>query len=105
MAIAAREVFRFGTFTADGTARALSHAAGVSDDDLAVADEVHLSVETASIRFRMDGTDPTAEVGELVEAGGQLTVAGRENVQKLRIIAAGGSPVVSFHLLSDERVI
>jgi hypothetical protein len=105
MAVAAREVFRFGTFTADGTARALSHAAGVSDADLTKADEVHLSVETAGVRFRMDGTDPTAEVGELVDTGGQLTIVGRENVQKLRVIAADGSPVVSFHLLSDDRVI
>jgi hypothetical protein len=102
--INALEAFRFGTFTADGTARAISHAAGVSDDDLAIADEVRLSVETANIRFRLDGVDPTASVGELVAAGGQLSVAGRENAQKLRIIAAGGSPVVSFHLLSDERV-
>ena len=105
MAVSAREVFRFVTFTADGTARALSYAGDVSDDDVAKADEVHLSVETANVRFRMDGTDPTTSVGELVEAGGQLSIVGRENVGKLRIIAVSGSPVVSFHLLSDERVI
>ena len=52
MPVAAREVFRFGTFTADGTARALSYAGTVSDDDLAVADEVHLSVETVRSHLR-----------------------------------------------------
>ena len=60
----------------------------------------HGDVRTAAL----DGLRPTTSAGALVMAGSSFTVVGRENVAKLRIIAASGSPVVSFHLLSQDRV-
>ncbi len=103
--INAPEAFRFGTITLDAsTAQFFSAASGVSAADLEKADEVYLSVETAGIRFRMDGTAPTAAIGEPLAAGARLIIIGRDNAMKLQVIGQSGSPAVSFHLLSYGRV-
>lgn len=58
-----------------------------------------ISLETNPIRFRSDGTDPTAAVGHPAVAGQTIEVCGAPNVRKFRMIrsgAADGSATVSY---------
>jgi hypothetical protein len=48
-------------------------------------------VETAQIRYRTDGTDPTATVGVLADVGDIITVYGSADVQAFRAIRTGGT--------------
>jgi len=43
-----------------------------------------LTLETAAIRFRVDGTDPTASEGHLMSAGDQLTLSSINQLRKFR---------------------
>lgn len=51
-----------------------------------------ISVETAGVRYRDDGTAPTATVGMPIAAGQQLTYSG--NLTAVRFIAQSGTPVM-----------
>jgi hypothetical protein len=57
-----------------------------------------LSIETNSIRIRMDGTDPTAGVGHLLTAGDYFWVTGEDALRKLRMIRASADASVSVTL-------
>lgn len=49
------------------------------------------TVETNSIRFRMDGTAPTATVGHLMAAGDSFLVTGDVNIPNMKLIRQGGA--------------
>ena len=48
------------------------------------------SVETAAVRYRLDGTDPTATVGEVLEPGDELAVWGTMDIRSIRFIRRDG---------------
>jgi hypothetical protein len=48
-------------------------------------------LETAQIRFRVDGTDPTSAEGVLMEIGEFITIRGLTNLLAFRAIRTGGS--------------
>ncbi len=45
-----------------------------------------LSLETAAIRFRMDGTDPTSSEGHLLASGDELTISSINALRAFRAI-------------------
>lgn len=49
------------------------------------------STETAPIRFRYDGVDPTASEGILVQPGSFLTITGFPNIKAFRAIRTGAT--------------
>jgi hypothetical protein len=49
------------------------------------------SIETASIRIRMDGTAPTASTGLLLTAGTVVTVLGETNIKRFKAIRSGST--------------
>lgn len=49
------------------------------------------TVETNPVRFRFDGTAPTATVGHLMAAGDSFLVTGDANVSNMRLIRQGGA--------------
>lgn len=51
-------------------------------------------VETANIRYWLDGTDPSTTEGIVVTAGTTFVIAGRYNIKKFKAIAVSGSPKV-----------
>jgi hypothetical protein len=53
-----------------------------------------LTVETADIRVRFDGTAPTTAIGHLVAAGSSLTISGRANLTQLKMIATSTTATV-----------
>ena len=48
------------------------------------------SVETGAIRFRMDGTDPTATQGEVAEPGDILAFESPDEIQRVRFVRRDG---------------
>ena len=56
--------------------------------------EVFISVETNAIRYRIDGTDPTASEGHPLAAGDKLTVTGHNNIRRLKMIRQSADAAV-----------
>jgi len=54
--------------------------------DAPMARSVIITVETAQIRFRMDGTNPTATEGHIAEIGDAITISGIVNIKNFRAI-------------------
>lgn len=48
-----------------------------------------VTVETASVRFRVDGGDPSSAVGHLIDTGGKLLFSG--DLSKVKFIRAAAS--------------
>lgn len=50
-----------------------------------------LLLETAQIRYRVDGTNPTATVGTPMEIGERVTIWGTADLKNFRAIRTGGT--------------
>ena len=48
-------------------------------------------VEGAQIRYRTDGTNPTATVGVIADPGDVITVWGKQDIVSIRFIRTGGT--------------
>jgi len=48
-------------------------------------------LETAQVRYRFDGVDPTASEGMLFEVGDVLTIANNADARAIRFIRTGGT--------------
>lgn len=59
--------------------------------DMKRMDEALITVEANPIRFRLDGTAPTATEGHLLQPGDAITITGYSNLSRLRFIRQGGS--------------
>lgn len=80
-----RAPFAFETITVSSTALGFTTATAFPTG-LPPADAAFVSVETDSIRYRVDGLNPTDTVGHLVASGGSFWVYGTLNCRKLRMI-------------------
>lgn len=49
-----------------------------------------ITVESAAIRFRLDGTAPTAAIGHVVEAGGEIILATSGEIADFQAIRRDG---------------
>jgi len=52
-------------------------------------------VAGAQIRYRTDGTDPTASVGMIADAGDVIHIASSRDLQAIRFIRTGSSATVN----------
>jgi hypothetical protein len=50
-----------------------------------------LTLETAQVRYRWDGTAPTAAVGQLLAVGGSIMIESHEDASRIQFIRQGGS--------------
>ena len=50
-----------------------------------------VTVETAQVRFRTDGTDPTAAIGHVLDAGDTLELDSSDELQKIKFIRTGST--------------
>ena len=75
-------------------------AEGFSPQRAGRANRAWLTVEGGSLRYRLDGDDPTPAVGHLLAAGHTLELEHRDQVQRIRLIAVAASATVraSFFL-------
>src|SRR5438094_631032 len=71
---------------------------GLTAATLANAKMATVNVEAAQIRYRVDGTAPTATVGAILEAGDELIVWGTMDINAIRFIRTGGvSATLNVH--------
>jgi hypothetical protein len=72
--------------------------AGVGNRGTQFPEEALVTVETQSVRWRVDGTAPTAAVGHLAAAGSSITVSGYNNIKNFKVIetTASGKITVSY---------
>lgn len=54
-------------------------------------DEAFFTVETNPCRFRIDGTNPTAAIGHLLNVGDTLVISGYSNLANLKFIRSGAA--------------
>ena len=82
--------FAFETITVAGTA--IGFTAGTYQPTGEVgAKRAIVTCETAQVRFRYDGTDPSATVGHLLDIGNKLEIEGYTNISLFRAIRTGGT--------------
>lgn len=79
------DAYDFETITVGATAGRASATKTCPTGELC-ARALHCTVETDAIRYRFDGTDPTATVGHKVAADQYFWVVGINNVRRLRMI-------------------
>lgn len=80
----------FETITVSTTSVGLT-ASKVYPSDGIAAKEAVVSVENASIRYRADGTDPTAAVGHPVASGQEIVLTGTANLAAFKAIRSGAA--------------
>ena len=76
-------------------------AVGLTAATYLEATRAEISVTTAAIRMWVDGTDPTATVGEPVQIGDRIILDSAAKIAGIRFIRIGGTsaelPVHYFH--------
>jgi hypothetical protein len=89
------KVFKKGSLVVTDTALGFGDAAGVTEEDLAFANEVTVTLDGGDIRFWRTGEDPETGEGLLWrEAWGPATFYGAENIQNMRLIRDGEANTV-----------
>lgn len=81
-------VGRFESVTVSTTA--IGVTATVMDDGF-IPYSALISVEDAAVRYRTDGTDPTAAVGHILEPGDVVTLTQRDELVRFRAIRRDGA--------------
>jgi len=76
--------FAYESVTVAAAAKALTTA--TADDAI----RAELSVEIGQIRVRVDGTDPTASEGHLVDIGDTIVLTGTKQITQFRGYRTGG---------------
>lgn len=69
------------------------HSTALAESSL---NEIMLSVETNSIRFRVDSVAPTSSEGHLVSVGDFVTITGINDCRNFKFISTTGSAVVKL---------
>ncbi len=80
--------YDFETITVAATAIGLT-ASKLSSDPK--PKQVILTLETASIRYRIDGSNPTSSVGHLMNARASLVLEGFSQLNNFKAIRTGGT--------------
>ena len=53
--------------------------------------KVFITNETAEIRFRLDGSDPSSTVGHLMAVGDSIIIDGADKIYRFKAIRTGGT--------------
>tara|TARA_Y100001951_G_C11039513_1_gene129437 strand:+ start:162 stop:464 length:303 start_codon:yes stop_codon:yes gene_type:complete len=56
-----------------------------------MATEAYIQCDTAAVRFRYDGSNPTTSAGTLIAADGSITLKGEDVLDSVRFISAGSA--------------
>ncbi|KKN32292.1 hypothetical protein LCGC14_0815340 [marine sediment metagenome] len=86
------DTFAFEALAVVGSATAFTAGTydpvGVESNTPAISATVQCQV--AQVRYRVDGTDPTASVGTLMDVGDEIVVWGSRDIKSFRAIRTGG---------------
>lgn len=84
------DTFGFEQVSVAGTAVGLTAATYAPASPGGPAKVAYIQCETAAVRWRADGTDPTATVGVSMEAGDEIVVWGQYDIQSIKFIWRDG---------------
>ena len=96
------ETFAFEVITVGSTVKRLTVATFTTttdDNDTQKAKRAIITIENAQLRYRMDGENPTASVGHILNPFDTLTIIGNQNMLNFRAIRKGSTSskiVVSY---------
>lgn len=76
----------FESITVDATAGGVA----LTTATIAKQNDALITVETAQVRFTLDGTAPTASAGHILEVGDVLELDSSEALELARFIRTGG---------------
>lgn len=77
------------TGTAGGFTAATYDPVGATSNPPAISAQVQCQV--AQVRYRVDGTDPTAAIGILLEVGDEIVIWGTQDIKAFSAIRTGGT--------------
>lgn len=100
MAISTTTASAFNNATVSNTALELTDV-GFTAAEVKAADRMRVTVETNAIRYRYDGTAPTASVGHLLATGSVLILDGHNNIANFQVIADSSDGAVMVTLESN----
>ena len=66
-------------------------AVGFTAATLARATAAFVTLETAQVRFRYDGTNPTSSEGHLMDIGDSIRIKGPNNIKNFKAIRTGST--------------
>lgn len=89
------KVYEFETLTAGAAALPFT-AAKLTATNKEAAIRAWVSVVGGDIRYRCDGTAPTASIGHYVADGGTAEIEGKTNLTRFQMIAASGTAAVTI---------
>lgn len=87
----AQTAISFQQVTVTGTATVIPVAMYTVAGGHGKASSCRGRLETAAIRFRIDGTAPTSSVGELLDVGDRIEITGYTNLQNFKAIRTTGT--------------
>ena len=79
---------KYESLTIGASAKAITAATLLSTENAQLR-ECTGRLETAQVRYRFDGTDPTSSEGHLLEIGDEITIRGYTNLKQFRAIRTG----------------
>jgi hypothetical protein len=91
--------YDFESVTVADTAKALTASkyqdgANIDSNSKRGATRVVITVETAQLRYRYDGTDPTSAEGHILNINDVLVLVGPDAISRFRGIRTGGTSAV-----------
>lgn len=98
-AIQTTKVLAFASGTISSTAVTMT-GLGFTAEQLRRSSMAFISIDTNALRFRYDGTAPTASVGHMLQIGGLSAwiIEGAENIAKLQFIRVSSDATVQVTL-------
>lgn len=84
------EAFAFESISVSSSAIGFTTATWSNPTTGSAARMALVTIETNPVRWRADGTNPTASVGHLLGAGDGVKVWGATDITSIRFIATGG---------------
>ena len=70
---------------------AIGFTAAIIGSTTDIVTEVDCTLETAQIRFRVDGTDPTSTEGHILNVGSSIKLTNRAEIAKFKAIRTGAA--------------
>lgn len=87
------EVFAFEQLTVSNSSKALTSGTYIdADNNSAIFATVTL--DDYPIRYRLDGSDPTASVGHILNPGLHVILVGKNNIKNFRAIRQGQNDAI-----------
>lgn len=81
--------FAFETITVTNSVKQLT--ADTFEDTDGFAKRVVITIQSAQIRWRYDGTDPTSSIGHISNPFDTIVLQTTNNIKNFRVIRAGGT--------------